>query len=421
MHDLDRTQFEDESYDLQETGVNGGGRPDEVQEMELAAELLELGSEAEVDRFLGGLLRRYGPAVGALLRSAPGQAVTGALKGAARRALPAGGLGGGLANTLGAQLASRAGSLFGLELEGLSAEDREFEAARQFVRVLTGADAAPVAAGCGCGGRPAVTAAPGEFGSGEFEDSAFEDGEFEESEFGSAAEAEAASPFGEAEEAELASELLGVNGEAELEQFLGGLLSRAGRAVGGFLRSDVGQALGGALKNVARQALPSVGAALGTFVAPGLGTAIGGRLGSAAANLFEVAPEAMERGDGEYEVARRFVRLSGAAAADAARRPRGANPRTVARAALRSAARRHARGLYRQYDRYARPARWYWPRPVPATYLAPTFQAPYPEDVPAGPGPGPDPSDAEPAGEYTPGPVGGRWTRRGNTIVIHGA
>jgi hypothetical protein len=35
---------------------------------------------------------------------------------------------------VGGKLASAAGRMFGLELEGLSAEDREFEVARRFVR-----------------------------------------------------------------------------------------------------------------------------------------------------------------------------------------------------------------------------------------------------------------------------------------------
>jgi hypothetical protein len=67
-------------------------------------------------------------------------AIGGVLKGATKVALPlAGGalgamVGGPLGAPIGSKLASVAGSAFGLELEGLSPEDREFEAARQFVR-----------------------------------------------------------------------------------------------------------------------------------------------------------------------------------------------------------------------------------------------------------------------------------------------
>ena len=89
-------------------------------------------------------------------------------------------------------------------------------------------------------------------------------------------------------EAELANELLEVQTEEELEQFLGDLVKKVAKGVGGFIKSPVGKALGGALKSVAKIVLPAAGAALGSFVAPGIGTAIGGKLGSVASNLFEL-------------------------------------------------------------------------------------------------------------------------------------
>ena len=52
------------------------------------------------------------------------------------------------------------------------------------------------------------------------------------------------SPFNESEEMELAAELLTVQSEDELEQFLGKLFKKAG----GFLKSGVGRQLTGALK-----------------------------------------------------------------------------------------------------------------------------------------------------------------------------
>ena len=62
------------------------------------------------------------------------------LKGVLKKALPiAGGVagtffGGPVGATIGSKLGSMAGNLFEMELEGLSQEDREFEAAKQFVR-----------------------------------------------------------------------------------------------------------------------------------------------------------------------------------------------------------------------------------------------------------------------------------------------
>ena len=54
--------------------------------------------------------------------------------------------------------------------------------------------------------------------------------------------------FGETEQMELASELLEVTNEAELDRFLGDLIQRAGQAVGKFIKSPEGQAIGGLLR-----------------------------------------------------------------------------------------------------------------------------------------------------------------------------
>src|SRR5262249_27179855 len=113
-------------------------------------------------------------------------------------------------------------------------------------------------------------------------------------------------PFSEAEEMQLASELLEIGSEAELEQFLGKLISGVGRV---FKRSPIGRALGGALKSVARGALPAAGAALGSVV-PGVGTAIGGTLASTAGRALGLELEGLSPEDREFEVARRFVRLA---------------------------------------------------------------------------------------------------------------
>jgi len=54
--------------------------------------------------------------------------------------------------------------------------------------------------------------------------------------------------FNEQQEWELASELLEVGNEQEFEQFLGDLISKAGSAIGSFIKSDTGRAIGGVLK-----------------------------------------------------------------------------------------------------------------------------------------------------------------------------
>src|SRR5215471_8762531 len=159
---------------------------------------------------------------------------------------------------------------------------------------------------------------------------------------------EAGSPLTEAEEAGLAAEMLELESEEELEQFLGDLFNRAVQGVRSFARSRAGRALGGVLRNVAKRALPMVGGAIGTYFAPGIGTTIGSGLGSAASNLFELELESMDPAEAEFEVARRLVSLSAAAAREAAcaRPPEGVSPQTVAKAAVARAAVDHAPGLH---------------------------------------------------------------------------
>ena len=88
--------------------------------------------------------------------------------------------------------------------------------------------------------------------------------------------------FSEAETAELATELLEVQSEQELEQFLGDLIKRAGSAIGTFIKSPTGQALGGILKGAAKQALPMVGSALGGWVGGDAGAKLGSKFASLA-------------------------------------------------------------------------------------------------------------------------------------------
>jgi hypothetical protein len=117
-----------------------GGVLSESEEMEFASRFLELANEQELENFLGDLIKKAGSALGKFVKSPVGQAIGGVLKSAAKVALPiAGGalgglVGGPLGASLGSNLASMAGNAFGLELEGLSQEDSEFEASKQFVK-----------------------------------------------------------------------------------------------------------------------------------------------------------------------------------------------------------------------------------------------------------------------------------------------
>ena len=128
----------------------------EAEQMELAMELLEIRDEAELDQFLGKLIKSAGRALGKVVRSPVGQAIGGVLKGVAKKALPiAGGalgawVGGPLGAKIGSGLASAAGKALGLELNELSAAEQELEGARRFVQfageTVKGALASPPSA-----------------------------------------------------------------------------------------------------------------------------------------------------------------------------------------------------------------------------------------------------------------------------------
>lgn len=151
--------------------------------------------------------------------------------------------------------------------------------------------------------------------------------------------------FSEMQEMELASELLNVRNEQELEQFLGDLISKAGKAIGGFVKGPVGQAIGGVLKGAAKVALPIAGGALGTFVGGPIGMQIGSSLGSMASNALGLELEGLSNEDREFEVAKQFVKFAGETVKNALQAPPNIDPATVARSAASEAAREHAPGL----------------------------------------------------------------------------
>lgn len=156
MHNLDRTMYEagtgetrPDSEHEDFLGILGsllsGETPDRMMagetlgELESAAALLEVRDEAELDRFIGNL---FSSAVGAardFASSPTGQALGGIVKKAAKQALPVvgRGVGGWISPQFaepGARVGNAVGDLLGLELEGLSGEDREFEIARALIR-----------------------------------------------------------------------------------------------------------------------------------------------------------------------------------------------------------------------------------------------------------------------------------------------
>jgi hypothetical protein len=148
----------------------------------------------------------------------------------------------------------------------------------------------------------------------------------------------------EQEEMELANELLTVNNEQELEQFLGDLIKKVGSIGGKILKSPIGQAIGGVLKGVAKKALPLAGGALGGFFGGPLGAKIGSGLASAAGGALGLESEGLSGEDREFEGARQFVKLAADIVGKAAQAP-GGDPRAIAQAAALAAARQFAPGL----------------------------------------------------------------------------
>ena len=165
----------------------------------------------------------------------------------------------------------------------------------------------------------------------------------------------------EIQEMELASSLLEVTSEEELDRFLGKLISNATTTIGSIARSPVGQALGGILKQAARKALPIAGQALGSYIGGPAGGKIGGQLASAAGHAFGLELEGLSNEDREFETARQYVRFANDAARQAAMQVRHhgqpsrpltpAAVRQIARSAVTRAAKRHAPGLVKIVDR----------------------------------------------------------------------
>ena len=136
------SEFEDEyKGEAQWAGEGGAEGPfSEAEEIALAAELMSVSNEAELEQFLGSLwkgIRKVGSAVGKAA-----QPFSGVLKGLAKKALPfvGGALGSlipipGVGTALGSALGGALSQALEMEFGAMELEDREFEMARRFVRI----------------------------------------------------------------------------------------------------------------------------------------------------------------------------------------------------------------------------------------------------------------------------------------------
>jgi uncharacterized protein (DUF697 family) len=337
----------------------------EVNDHELAQELMEITNEAEFGAWLKKVGKKAAGGAVRFLGSPLGMQATAALGNIAKKTLP------GLGGKAGAWAGGKIGGVFGRadagrqlgQRLGTRAGNAAADRYPDFVRFATDAlsnMSQEFEAGTTPAVKPAIVAAakkhypvvlridvslPGKRRNSEFE---FESNDEFYGESNHEMEGEInhnEGTFNEVTEMELASELLSVQSEMELDQFLGKLFKRAVGAAKNFARSSTGRALGGMLKGLAKKALPIVGKALGSFIPiPGVGTAIGGALGTAASNLFELELEGLSAEDREFEMARAFVRFAGNSAKRATTTS-AANPAAAAKTAIVTAAKGYAPGL----------------------------------------------------------------------------
>lgn len=234
-----------------------------------------------------------------------------------------------------------------------------------------------------------------------------EDYEHEQYEYGDNEWSTETGVFSDAQTMELAAELLEVNSEEELDQFLGDLIKKAGQTVGQFVKSPVGQQLGGLLKGAAKKALPMVGSAVGGYFGGSTGAKIGSQVASTAGRIFGLELEGLSMEDQEFEAAKSFVQFAAEAAKKAAVAPPTANPKAIARQAATAAARQLAPGLLAgaAAPTAAAPGKTCATcgRPFAPGQLAGTAAAAARKYISAG-GRG----------------SGGQWYRRGNKIVLIG-
>jgi uncharacterized protein (DUF697 family) len=136
------TESGEAEFDVENEEAAGFFAGESVDEEEaLAAELLGVGSDNELDQFLGKLVR----GASRFARSAAGRQLGQMLRKVAKKALPMVGtavgtyFGGPAGAALGRKLASTAAGMFEIQVEGLSPQDQEFQTARAYVRLARAA------------------------------------------------------------------------------------------------------------------------------------------------------------------------------------------------------------------------------------------------------------------------------------------
>ncbi len=158
--------------------------------------------------------------------------------------------------------------------------------------------------------------------------------------------------FADVDEMELATGLLDVRGESELDRFLARLIAKAGQAGGQAMDAQTARALAAMLRGAAKRALPVIGQLPGNYLGGPAGADRSGRPADEAGHYFGLELEGLSAEDQEFEVARSFVRFAGDAAQHtAAAAQRAGSTQGAARTGVLQAARHHAPGLLRSLVR----------------------------------------------------------------------
>jgi hypothetical protein len=176
-------------------------------------------------------------------------------------------------------------------------------------------------------------------------------------------------PFSEAELDELATGLLQVRDEAELDQFIPAILGAATKVLPFLAKSPVGKALTGILKDAVISGVPALS---GLFASRSRAPQVGSQVGTAIRS--ELDWEGVPADSHDIEAAKKIIAIGGSAARELAQQPPNAPPQAVVDA-VQNAAQQQG---------------------VPAN--------PPPQDAPAPPEPS----------------TSGTWVRRGRTIVLEG-
>lgn len=208
-------------------------------------------------------------------------------------------------------------------------------------------------------------------------------------------------------ELEMAYQLLEINNEYELNQFLGGLMSKAlgtaKTAATNFINSPAGKGVGQYLVNFGRKTIPTLAAKAGgaainyaaskgydratpeqvqlaqTYAGHYVGAPIGNFIANQAERIFGLEPKKLDQKNQELEIARSFVRFASdltRQASQAVRQNPTISLSELGKQAIAASAKQHAPGLL---------------------------------------------ANTQPSGIMNGKSGGGNWVRRGNAILVYGA